>query len=180
MLGEYLPYVIIALVAVAAIAATIVLARLAWRRQVRRYIVALVGRREAILAALKAFDGVITELGAGTVHDVLAFVGPGSEERRVIAEIASRMRVESGELADLPLPKKLWTLADLLGGAAESLAVAAGGVGEAEGDPVLDALGSLDLTPARDALAAAESEIGRLAEAYDLTDPSVYGGGLYI
>ena len=180
MLGEYLPYIIIAVVACVAIAVTIVFARLAWRSQVRRYIVALVGRREAVLAALKAFDGVIAELRDGTVQDVLAFAGPGSEERRVIAEIASRMRVEAGELADLPLPKKLWTLADLLGEAAESLAVAAAGVGEAEGDPVLDALGSLDLTPAREGLAAAEGEIERLAEAYDLTDPSVYGGGLYI
>jgi hypothetical protein len=53
-------------------------------------------------------------------------------------------------------------------------------VGEAEDDAVLDALSALDLTASRTALDDAEAEIARLAEIYDLTDPSVYGGGLYI
>jgi hypothetical protein len=178
--GDYLPYIVIVVVAVALIAATVVLARLAWRRQVRRYIVALMSRREAIVAALKTVDGVLATLGAGTVTDVLAFTGPESEDRRAIAEIASRMRVETEELADLPLPKKLWPLADLLGEAAGGIATSAAEVGESEGDAALDALGALDLTRVRKAIADAETEIERLRELYDLTDPSVYGGGLYI
>jgi hypothetical protein len=178
--AEYVPYLIIALVAAVLIAVTVVLARLTWRRQVRRYVVALVGRREAILAALKAIDGVLATLAGGTVEDVIAFARPESEERRVIAEIAARMRIQTGELTDLPLPKKLWPLADLLDVAAQALASSAAAVGEAEDDAVLDALSALDLTASRTALDDAEAEIARLAEIYDLTDPSVYGGGLYI
>lgn len=180
MLGDYLPYIIIAVVALALIAATAFLARLAWRRQVRRYIVALMGRREAIVASLKTVDGVLAELRAGGVENVIAFVGPESEDRRVIAEIATRMRIETEELADLPLPKKLWPLADLLGEAAGALASAAAAVGESEGDAALDALAALDLKCLREAIAGAETEIERLRTAYELTDPSVYGGGLYI
>ncbi|MDO8879744.1 MAG: hypothetical protein Q7W44_02930 [Coriobacteriia bacterium] len=180
MLAEYVPYLIIGLVAAALIAVTIVFARLAWRRQVRRYIVALVGRREAIMASLKAIDGVLAGLASGSVDDVLAFAHSESEERRVIAEIATRMRIQGGELAELPLPKKLWPLADLLDEAVAAIGSSAAAVGEAEGDAVLDALGALDLKPPRTALADAEAEIVRLAEVYDLTDPSVYGGGLYI
>ena len=180
MLGEYLPYVIIVVVASALIAATVVLARLAWRRQVRRYLVALMGRREDIAAALKTVDGVVGALASGSVEDVISFARPDSEERRVVADVASRMRIGADELADLPLPKKLWALADQLGAAAASLALAAAGVGEAEGDAVLDALVALDLTPVRAVLDESAAESARLAELYDLTDAAVYGGGLYI
>lgn len=175
-----LPYVIIAVVAAVLIAVTVVLARLAWRRQVRRYIVGLVGRKEAVVAALRAVDGIVRTLSQGTATELVAFAGRDSADRNGMAELGSRMRVEAAELADLPLPKKLWTLADRLGDAASVLGREASRVGESEGEAALDALADFDLAPAREALAATEAEIARLAEAYDLTDPSVYGGGLYI
>lgn len=180
MLEGWVPYAIIAATAVLLAAVTIVLARMAWRRQVRRYLVGLLGRREAIGAALKTADTALQTLAGGSIQDVLAFTDPASEERRVIADIAARMKTETAELSDLALPKVLWPLADSLGEAAASLAEQAAGVGDTEGEAVLDALLALDLEVARSALAASDEHIAAASTAYDLTDAAVYGGGLYI
>lgn len=180
MLDGWIPYAIIAGVALVLAAITVVIARLAWRRQVRRYLVGLVGRREAIGAALKTADQGMRSLAAGTVDELLAFAAEGSEERRMFAEIAERMRIEAAELADLALPKKLWPLADSVQRAAGSLAEEAGRVGDATGEAVLDALLVLDIEPTRAALAEADGQIVVASAAYGMTDSAVYGGGLYI
>lgn len=175
-----MPYLIIAVVALGLIAATVFLARLAWRRQVRRYVVALVGRREAIGAALKSIEAALTQLARSSVRDLVAFAQPESEERRTFAEIGSRMRIETTELAELPLPKQLWPLADALGTAAREIAEQIGRVGDSEGELALDALIALDLTAAKSALLQADGCITEMSTVYDLSDPAVYGGGLYI
>jgi hypothetical protein len=180
VLQDWLPYVLIGVVAIALIAGTIVLARIAWRRQVRRYIVALVGRREAIEAALRTADGSLRTLAQGRVEDLLAFASTDSEERHTFSEIGARMCIQSQELKELPLPKRLWPLADALGIAATALCEQVGRVGDAVGEPALDALIDLELGEARGALAAADEFISSLSSMYDLDDPAVYGGGLYI
>ena len=180
MFQGWVPYAIIAVSAVVLIGVTIVLARSAWRRQVRRYLVGLMGRREAVGAALKTAEGTVRTLASGTVQDLIAFTAPGSEERRAVSEIAERMRMERGELVELPLPKVLWPLADFLGAAADGLAVQMGGVGDAEGEAALDALAALDIASVKESLQAADLAIASLVEQYELTDPAVYGGGLYI
>lgn len=180
MLEAWLPYIVIVVVAAALIAATIVLSRLAWRRQVRRYIVGLVGRREAIDASLKTLEGAMQRLSEGSVADLVAFSEAESEDRRTFSEIAARMDIEKQEMAALPLPKKLWELADILGVAAAAVGEQSGRVGDAQGEAALDALVALDLAPARASLDEADGYIATLSTVYDLTDPSVYGGGLYI
>lgn len=180
MLQDWLPYIAIAVVSAGLIAATIVLARLAWRKQVRKYIVGLMGRREGLGAALKTIEASVGTLSGGTVQDLLTFVQPDSEERRTFAEIGARMQIQAQELEALPLPKSLWPLADMLQGAAKTLAEQASGVGDAFGDAALDALMGLDLAAARAALDESDGLIAELSTVYDLTDPSVYGGGLYI
>lgn len=174
------PYAIIAGVAIVLVAATVVLARLAWRRQVRRYLVGLLGRKAAIDATLKMADATLLTLAGGSVDDVLAFADEGSEERRALAEVSSRMTIEAAELKDLALPKKLWPLADSLQEAATSISEQVGRVGDSTGESVLDALLELDLDTPRASLAEADGHIASASTAYDLTDPSVYGGGLYI
>ena len=180
MLAQSVPYIIVAAVALVLIAATVVLARLAWRRQVRSYTVGLMGRREAIGAALKTIESVIGTLAQGSVPELLSFTAEGSEERRAVSEIGDRMKIEVAELADLALPKKLWPLANALGAAASALGEESGRVGEAEAEAALDALASLDLGGVRTALDEADGYISAVSTEYDLTDPSVYGGGLYI
>jgi hypothetical protein len=180
VLEDWTPYAIIAVAAVVLVAATVVLARLAWRRQVRRYLVGLVGRREAIGAALKMADASVRTLAKGSVDDLIAFSETGSEERRALVEVAARMAMETSELADLALPKKLWALADSLGAAAASLSEQVGRVGDLSGEAVLDALLEMDLDAPRALLVEADVLIASASTLYGLTDSSVYGGGLYI
>jgi hypothetical protein len=167
-------------VAIALIEGTVLVARYAWRRQIGRYLVGLMGRREAVASGIKAIDSVVLQLSQSDVETLLAFAGEDSPERQAIAEIAGRMRIEASELADLALPKVLWPLADALGTSATQLAEQLTGVGESEGEAVLDALAALDLGEVRSTLATADAEIARVAEQYDVTDAAVYGGGLYI
>lgn len=180
VLDDWLPYIVIAVVTLVLIAATVFLSRMAWRRQLRRYIVGLLGRREAIGAALRSADAALRELASGSVSAMLAFAAPEAEERRTFSEIASRMRIEAQEIAALPLPKNLWPLADTLGKAADALGEQVGRVGDSEGEQALDALIALDLTPVHRLLAEANGYIESLSAVYDLSDPAVYGGGLYI
>jgi hypothetical protein len=175
-----MPYIIIGFVAAVLIAGTVVVARVMWRKQVGRYIIALTGHREAIVSALKAAESVIAELAQGDAEQIMAFSAGGSDERQTLAEIAERMRIEHAELTDIALPKKLWKFADMLCDAAESLATQAGGVGDQEGEAVLDALLELDLASVRGLLADSAVEAERVSVQYKVTDPSVYGGGLYI
>lgn len=177
---DWVPYLIIGVVTVALIAVTVVLSRIAWRRQVRRYLVGLIGRREAVGAALNSIDASLRALALLKVEDIIAFSQSDSEERRAFAEIASRMRMQGAEIAELPLPKSLWRLADALGASATGLSEQAGGVGDSEGDVALDALIAMNLVAVRSALAEADGFIADLSAVYDLSDPSVYGGGLYI
>lgn len=177
---EYVPYIIIGAVAAALIAGTVLAARVAWRRQVGRYIITLTGHREGIASALKAADSVIASLAEGDAAQVIEFTGAGSEDRQTFTEIAERMRIEHEELKEVALPKALWKLADMLCTSAGMLGDQAAAVGETEGEAVLDALMTLDLAAVRTALSDATIEAERVSTVYKVTDPSVYGGGLYI
>ena len=180
MVQDYLPYIIIALVTCGLIAVTIVLARLAWRRQLRRYLTGLVGRREAIAAALKSTEAAVRVLAKADTDQLVAFANEGSEERSVLAEIAARMRLEASELQNVALPKRLWPAADALGQAATALATQTGAIGDVGGAAAMDGLAGLDLGIVREALQRSDAEIHAVSEAVGLTDAAVYGGGLYI
>ena len=167
-------------VAASMVADTVVLARVAWRRRVGRYIITLTSHREAIVSALKTADAMVAMLAQSDADTLIEFTRAGSEERQTLREIAERMRIEYGELRDIALPKSLWALADMLCKAAGTLADHAGAVGEAEGEAVLDALLVLDLSPVRTGLRDAAAEAERVSRVYGVTEASVYGGGLYI
>jgi hypothetical protein len=175
-------YVIIAVVAIAAIAAIVVVSVVLWRRQVRRLLIALTGRRAAVVAAYRALESVFTSLADADADELTAFaVDASSVHRKALEELHSRMRMQSEELAELALPKKLWEAADLLSTAAGSLAVETGRVGEASGpEGVLEALGRIDVAGITAAVTPAEVEIDRLLAVHGVGDSAVYGGGLYI
>ncbi len=177
---EYVPYILIGAVAAALIAGTVVAARIAWRRQVGRYVITLTSHREAITSALKTVESVVRAVASGDVGQVIAFTASDSEERQTLSEISERMQIEHAELKDIALPKALWKLADLLCAAAGELAAQSAALGEGEGEPVLDALMTFDLASTRRYLSDALEEAQRVAGVYKVTDPSVYGGGLYI
>ena len=153
-----------------------------WRRTVRRSLIALTGRREAVMAAYRALEGVFNALAEGDVDELTAFaVDATSVHRKSLEELHARMRIQSEELAELALPKRLWEASDLLGTAAGVLAVETGKVGEAANpEGVLDALGQVDVAGIGTSLRPANEAIDALLLEQDIGDPSVYGGGLYI
>jgi hypothetical protein len=176
----WIAYVIVVVVALVLIAATVMISWLAWQRQVRAIVHEIIGHAEAIKSALRTTETMVTRLAGGSVEELLAFAEPTSEDRSVLSEVASRMRLASIELTDQRLPQRLWPLSDHLIAAASALADEVGTVGEAASADVLDALVAFDLERGRTQLAAAEREIETLVVAYKLGDSAVYGGGLYI
>ena len=175
-------YLIIGVVAVALVAGIVIAAIVLYRRQVRRALIGLTGRREAVRAAYNALESVFVSLAESSKDDLAAFaVDPGSEHRKALEELHSRMRIQAEELADIALPKRLWEAADLLCAASGSLAAETGRVGEANGaEGVLDALGKIDVRGIAAVLRLANAEIDRLLVEHRIEDPAVYGGGLYI
>ncbi len=174
MLDEYLPYVIIAVVTGVLIAATVVLARLTWRRQMTRYLMDLAGRRDVIATGINSIEAVVQTLAAKDTDGLVAFAEADSEERTAFVEIATRMRIEAGELETLALPKRLWPLANALGQAATALAAQASAIGDVSGLDSIEALADLDLVAARAFFAQADDEIRSMSDMYGLTDATMY------
>jgi hypothetical protein len=175
-------YIIIGAVTLLVVAGIVVASVFMWRRQVRRTLIALTGRREAISAAYRALEGVFGALAAADADEMTAFaIDSTSTLRRSLDDLHHRMRIQAEELADLALPKRLWRAADLLGTAAAALAVETGRVGEA-GPPekVLEVLGRIDVAGVSEALREADECVDGLLEELKIADPAVYGGGMYI
>ncbi len=175
-------YIIIGVGSLLVIAGIVVGSVVLWRRQVRRSLIALTGRREAVTAAYRGLESVFSALAEGDTDEVTAFaIDSTSVHRKALDELHYRMRIQSEELSEIALPKRLWNAADLLGTAAGKLAVETGRVGEA-GPPekVLEVLGKIDVAGVSAALRQANEAIDGLLEELKIGDPSVYGGGLYI
>jgi hypothetical protein len=175
-------YVIIGVVAVLLIVGIVIGAIVLWKRQVKRSLISLTGRREAIIAAYKALEMVFTALADGTAEELAEFAtDPMSVHRKALEELHTRMAMQSEELATLPLPKSLWHAADLLAAAASKLAKEVGRVGEADSpEAVLNALGEIDVAGIRATITPMTEEIERQLAVQKISDPSVYGGGMYI
>lgn len=175
-------YIIIGVAAALLIAGIVGASVVLWRRQVRRALIGLTGRREAVVAAYHALQGVFSSLAEGDADEITAFaIDSTSVHRKALEELHHRMRIQSEELTEIALPKRLWNAADLLGTAAGKLAVETGRVGEA-GPPekVLEVLGKIDVAGISAALRPANEAIDELLEELKIADPAVYGGGLYI
>ncbi len=177
-----LEYVIIGVASAGLIAVVVVGAIMLWRRQVRRSLIGLTGRREAMAAAYRGLQSVFASLAEADADELTAFaLDPDSGHRRSLEDLHSRMRMQAEELAEMTLPKQLWVVADCLGTAAALLAVETGRVGEADSpEAVLAALGAIDVPAVTVALDAANEAIDGLLAEHGIEDPSVYGGGMYI
>jgi hypothetical protein len=173
---------IVVVVAVLLIAGIVIGSLLLWRRQVRRSLITLTSRREAVLAAYRALETVFTSLASGSTEELAAFAAdPGSVHRKALEELHTRMVMASEELSAMPLPRKLWASADLIATSATKVASEVAKVGQAS-DPeaVLKALGDIDVSGIRSTLAPMNAEMDRLLTEHGIADPSVYGGGLYL
>ncbi len=174
---------LLALIGVVAVAvAAAFLGRFLYMRQVRRSLVRLLGRREAVVAAANGLDLVIEHLSMGDDEALAVFASdPGSDDRRALEDVASRMRILADDLRVMPLPKRLWPVAEGMERAARLLAEQAGRVGEATTpDSALDALAEIRVQEVREQVLAVNADLQPLLDAFRVHDPAVYGGGLYI
>ncbi|MBE0476722.1 MAG: hypothetical protein IBX62_06495 [Coriobacteriia bacterium] len=179
------PLLYVILAAVAAVALAVggaLLVRYGWKRFVRRRVVRLIGRREAVRAGERTLRAVVVRLAEAPDDEIAAFAAdPGDEDRRSLSDVVARMEVQADDLVRMPLPKGLWSAGELLADAAWRLGTEAGRVAGAGGaEEVLERLAGIDLIAVRDAVAAAEAEIVRLEEDHGVEEEAVYGGGLYI
>ncbi len=164
-----------------ALAAIVVLGVVLWRRTVRRYLIGLIGRREAVLAGLAALEKGVADLAAMDDGAMIAFaLDENAEERRALDEVAHRMHIAAEELATMALPEVLIDAANDLSDAAELLWEQAEAIAHGNGVAVLDAIAAIDLESVTRFLVSADRRIAALCERYKVDDPSVYGGGLYI
>ncbi|MDO9556926.1 MAG: hypothetical protein Q7J82_05020 [Coriobacteriia bacterium] len=181
MTSELMVYIAIGAGSVAAVAVIAVLTRLAWRRQVRRYVVTLIGGQEDVRTALSTVHKASGRLAEANDGELIAFaLGSGSDERRTFADIAERMDITAEELQTMALPKGLWPVANTLADAAVLLGQQAGRVSSGVGLEVLDALGEIDLVGVVSLLEASDAMLSDLRERYRVADDIIYGGGLYI
>lgn len=175
-------YAIAAIGAAAAAGGAFVLARVLWRVQVRRYVVRLVGRLEAVRAGWRTLKDVVERLAQADDEEMTAFAtDPGHLDRKALAEVSSQQSIAHEELATMALPKQLWPVAEALAEAASALADESGRVGETAGaQEVLSGLERIDLARAQRFVAAGEERVGGVCDEYGIEEAAVYGGGLYI
>jgi len=180
--NQWVVYGVIAALGVLLIAGAVFGGLWLWKRQVRRSLIGLVGRREAIRAAYRALEAVFASLAEESPEELVAFAeSPDNVRRMALDELRERMAIEVGELETVPLPKTAWRCADLLGSAARKLRDEVAVITSAQTpDAVLEAVASIDVPAIRSAIAEAGTELDRLLAESKVDDPAVYGGGLYI
>lgn len=181
-MSDWVWYTIGALGAVAFLAGAVLLTIVSWRAQVRRYVVRLVGRQEAIRAGYRTLSATLARLAEADDEALMTFASDAEQlDRRALAEVAHQQEILRDDLAVMALPKRLVPAAEALSAAAGTIGREAGRVGEHMGaEEALAGLAGVDLTAARGAVGAAESAIHVLCEEHGVEEAAVYGGGLYI
>lgn len=175
-------YGIVAAVGIILVAGIVVGSIALWRREVRRSLVALVGRREAIRAAYRGLEAVFAALADDSPETVALFATDASSvQRKALEELQARMAMQVDELQHVRLPKRFWHTADLLQAAASKLRDEVCKMNQAPTpEAVLDGVAAIDVTGIRATIAAAGEELDRRLSDTGIQDPAVYGGGLYI
>ncbi len=155
---------------------------LTWRRTVRRHLVKVVGRREGVVASRRTLEAIVRHLADEDDSRLTFFAEhPESEDRRALAETASRMAIAAEELDTMPLPQPLWPAAEALADVAFVVGEEAGRVGESDDvGTVFAGLELTDLDRVERVFEVADARVREACERYDLDEASVYGGGLYI
>lgn len=181
-MNQWVLYGVLAAIGVLVVAAAVVGSIWLWRRQVRRSLIGLTGRRESVRAAYRALESVFASLAEEPAEELMAFAEtPDNVRRKALDELRDRMSIEVDELETVALPKGAWHAADLLCAAAARLRDEVAKITFASGaDAVLDAVAAIDVAAIRSSIAEAGVEIDRVLHENRVEDPAVYGGGLYI
>lgn len=163
-------------------AAGVAAAVFGWRAYVRRVLLRLVSRMEAIEAAGQALTETVSRLAVAD-DEVLAEFAQDSEssERRALHEVSTRAHLIAYELDRMPLPRALVPMTEALADAAVVIDREASRVQDPhEGASALEALTSVDLSAVGAYMTSAREELNHACATHGLSDTVVYGGGLYL
>lgn len=155
---------------------------LAIRNYERRSLLKLFGKAENIDAAIRTLEETLASLSVADDAVLEHFAEDvDSLERRVLDELASRMRVLADELDHTPEPTSLIGVAEALADSAYLVAHNAGRVGdEYVGETALGRLGDVDLASIEAYQSKARAMLVRIGEDFGVEETAVYGGGLYL
>lgn len=175
-------WIMIATVAAALAIGVVLWFTLGRRVLTRRYLVALVGRRESVRASKRTLEAVLRHLADESDEALAEFAEDSrSVDRRALVEVRDQMRVLADELDTRPMPGRLIQVAEELADAAFVIAEQSGRFpGNMEADEVLAALSKMDLARVRTQVEEADRWIDEACVEYEIEDTAVYGGGLYI
>jgi hypothetical protein len=164
------------------VAAAVVLAVVGWRAYVRRALLRLLVRAEAVDALASALYDAFERLASGSDDELEIFVEePESVERRAFHEIRARANMLADELDRMPLPKKLLPAAEALADAAYVICEQSSLVHEDDaGTAALDGLAEIDLGRVRAYTRRARHLVTGTCDVCGLDEMAVYGGGLYL
>ncbi len=169
-------------VGVLLLALAVVGAVFGWRAYERRVLLRIVGRTEALEAALAALVDVVTRLAGSSDEELAHFADdPDSGERRVLHDIALKTTIIRDELDHMPLPRAFVGLAEFVADSAFMVGREAGRVEDEQlGGDALERLAGTDLSLAKDYVLASRRMLIDVCTAHGLDDMAVYGGGLYL
>jgi hypothetical protein len=170
----------IALLVLAAFAAAYAY-RVFTENRMRRDIVTLISKRESIVASAGAVRRLAERLAACSDADLHRFASdPVCEERHAFADVAMRMRITADEIGLMDADKSLDSMRSQMETAARYVAYEASLASGAGGEDALAGAASMDLMTMADLIDQMSDRLHRIAESFEVDDPSVYGGGLYI
>ncbi len=175
-------WIVIAIASAIVIGGAIVALTVGRRALTRRYLVALIGRRENVRASRRTLEAVMRHLVDESDEALGAFAeDPASVDRRALIEVRDGMRVVVDELDTRPMPGRLIRVAEELADAAFVIAEESGRVRDnLVADEVLEALAKIDLSRVAKQVDEANVWIDEACAEYEIEDTAVYGGGLYI
>lgn len=175
-------WIVIGVVVLLCVAAVVLWFVVGRKMSGRRYLIAMIGRRESVRASRRTLEAVMRHLADESDEALAGFaVDPGSEDRRSLVEIRDQMRVLADELDTRPMPSRLVRVAEELADAAFVVSEEAGRVrDEMEAAEVLSALSQIDLGRVAAQVVEADHWIDEACAEYGVEDTAVYGGGLYI
>lgn len=181
---DYAIWIWVVLVGVAAgVTAGIIFGlRYAFRRTMRHFLVGLISSREQILASRRTLEAVMRHLADEPDEALLAFAADSrNEDRRVLREISSNMRLLRDDLDTRRLPRRLHPVATALADVAHLLAQEADKITkEMSAEEVLEQVGEIDLRLVSSHYDMAAGALEAVCEEYEIEEAVVYGGGLYI
>lgn len=153
-----------------------------WKAFIRKRLLRLVVRTEAIEAAGQALMETVARLAEGDDADLAEFAAdPESSERRALHEVSTRAHLIAYELDRMSLPRSLVPVTEALADAAVVIDVEAAKVNDAHiGGPALDALAGVDLARVGAYMTSGRNRLNEECTTHGLDDMAVYGGGLYL